>query len=129
MSLDVEGALHALESGEEAARRRAVGQLGASGQQGAIRPLLVAVGDESWSVRQDAIEALTGFPPKSLLPVLESALREASDAGLRNASMEIYVRLGPPGAAPPGPIISEPGSHAYTYHRLTDKKIPESVTA
>ncbi len=100
MSLDVESALHALQSGEEAARRRAVGQLGASRQQGAIRPLLVAVGDESWSVRQDAIEALAGFPPKSLLPVLESALREDSDAGLRNASMEIYVRLGPTAADP-----------------------------
>ncbi len=62
MSLDVQGALRALQSGEEAARRRAVGQLGASRQQGAIRPLLVAVGDESWSVRQDAIEALMAEP-------------------------------------------------------------------
>ena len=100
MSLDVQGALRALQSGEEAARRQAVDQLGASGHPDAIRPLLVAVGDESWAVRQDAIEALVGFAEPALLPALESALREDSDAGLRNAAMEIYVRLGTAAAEP-----------------------------
>lgn len=108
MSLDVESALRALQSGEETARRRAVGQLGASRHPDAIRPLLVAVGDESWSVRQDAVEALTGFPSESLLPVLESALREDADAGLRNASMEIYVRLGSTAAQPLMALLGDP---------------------
>ena len=45
-------------------------------------------------MRQAAVEALAAFPAAALLPALESALRDGDDAGLRNASMEIYVRLG-----------------------------------
>ncbi len=79
--------------GEEPARRRAVADLGGSGRPEAIAPLLVAVGDESWAVRQAAVEALAGFPPEALLPALEAALRDGDDAGSRNAAMEIYVDL------------------------------------
>jgi len=45
-------------------------------------------------VRQAAIEALASISRESLLPALEVALRDGADAGLRNAAMEIYVRLG-----------------------------------
>ena len=86
--------LDLLRHGEEPARRRAVAELGGSARPEAIAPLLVAVGDDSWAVRQAAMEALVGFPPGHLLPALESALRDDDDAGSRNAAMEIYVRLG-----------------------------------
>ena len=54
----------------------------------------MAVSDDSWNVRQAAIDALAGLARESLLPSLEVALRDGADAGLRNAAMEIYVRLG-----------------------------------
>ena len=100
MSPDLQAALAALRRGEEAARRRAAAELGGSGLPEAIAPLLGAVGDDSWGVRQAAVDALAGFARESLLPALEAALRDGEDAGLRNAAMEIYVRLGP-AAAPP----------------------------
>ena len=86
--------LDLLRHGEEPARRQAVADLGASGRAEAIAPLLVAVGYDSWSVRQAAIEALVAFRPGALLGALEAALRDDDDAGSRNAAMEIYVRLG-----------------------------------
>jgi len=102
VSVDIQGALEVLRVGEETARRQAVDRLAASSRPEAIPPLLLAVGDESWGVRQAAIEALAAFPARALLPALESALREERDAGLRNAAMEIYVRLG---AAAAGPLV------------------------
>src|SRR5512145_1110220 len=95
MTLDIQAALASLRSGEESVRRRVVEDLGRSGQPEAILPLLLAVADESWPVRQAATEALAGFDEGALLPALESALRDDENAGLRNASMEIYVKLGP----------------------------------
>ena len=79
-------ALETLRHGEEPARRRAVADLAGSGRPEGIAPLLLAVGDESWAVRQAAIEALVGFPVGHLLPALEAALRDDDDAGSRNAS-------------------------------------------
>src|SRR5262245_40806495 len=94
MTLDVQGALEALRSGEEAVRRATVDHLGRSGVKEAIAPLLTAVGDDSWPVRQAATEQLTGFDRDALLPALEAALRNNEDAALRNAAMEIYVKMG-----------------------------------
>ena len=88
MSLDIEAALEALRTGEESVRRETVELLAASGSESAIKPLLVAVGDESWPVRQASAERLASFDPALLLPVLESALRDEEDAAVRNAAME-----------------------------------------
>src|SRR4029079_4797617 len=89
-----------LRTGEEPARRALVEDLGRSGLAEAIPPLLVAVTDEGWAVRQAAAERLSAFDRGLLLPALEVALRNEEDAATRNAAMEIYVRLGPP-AVPP----------------------------
>jgi len=51
------------------------------------------VADDSWSVRQAAGEQLARFDASALLPALDAALRDHENAGLRNAAMEIYVRL------------------------------------
>ena len=100
MSPDVQSALETLRHGEEHARRRTVADLASSGRREAIAPLLVAVGDESWAVRQAAIDALARTAPEALLPALEAALRDGDDASARNAAMEIYVRLGASATAP-----------------------------
>ncbi len=94
MALDAAAALEILRHGEEHARRRVVAELAGSERREAIAPLLVAVGDESWAVRQAAVEGLARLTPDALLPTLEAALRDGDDAGSRNAAMEIYVRLG-----------------------------------
>ncbi len=100
MTLDIEAALEALRTGEESVRRETVELLAASGSERAIKPLLVAVGDESWPVRQASAERLAAFDPALLLPVLEGALRDEEDAAIRNAAMEIYVKMGAAAIAP-----------------------------
>src|SRR5437867_5375801 len=95
MTLHRTAAPESLRTGEEPVRRRVVEELGRSGQPEAVTPLLMAVADESWPVRQAAAEALVAFDEAPLLPQLEAALRNDEDAGMRNAAMEIYVRLGP----------------------------------
>jgi HEAT repeat protein len=100
MAIDIQSALECLRSGEESARRRVVDELGRSHAEEAIPPLLLAVADDSWPVRQAASEQLLGFPPALLLPALEEALRDEVNAGRRNAAMEIYVRLGPAAVDP-----------------------------
>ena len=98
--IDIQAALESLRSGEEAARRRVVEELGRSGRPEAIPPLLMAVADESWPVRQAAAERLVAFDQAALLPHLEKALRDDDDAAMRNAAMEIYVKMGPAAARP-----------------------------
>src|SRR5687768_4952295 len=93
--IDIRAAIESLRTGEESARRQAVEDLGRSGRPEAIAPLLSAVADESWPVRQAAAQTLAGFDPATLLPHLEKALRNDEDAALRNAAMEIYVKVGP----------------------------------
>lgn len=94
MTLDIEAAVRSLRTGEESLRRQVVEQLGRSGQAAALQPLLLAVADESWQVRQAAGEQLQAFEASLLLPALEAALRDDENAAMRNAAMEIYVRLG-----------------------------------
>src|SRR5687767_4914457 len=98
--MDIDAALNALRTAEESKRKQVVDTLGASRAPEAVAPLLLAVGDESWPVRQAATEQLAAFPPAVLLPALEAALRDNANANLRNAAMEIYVKLGAQGVPP-----------------------------
>src|SRR5687767_7927953 len=100
MTIDIQAALEVLQNGEEPQRRRTVEELSAARAAGAVLPLLLAVGDESWPVRQAAAEALVSFPAPLLFPALETALREQENASLRNAAMEIFVKMGPAAVAP-----------------------------
>src|SRR5688572_13811996 len=93
--IDIRAAVESLRTGEESTRRRVVEELGRSGRPEAITPLLMAVADESWPVRQAAAERLAAFEQAALLPHLEQALRDDEDAARRNAAMEIYVKMGP----------------------------------
>lgn len=94
MTLDIQAALDTLRKGEEARRREVVHQLAEGQTTESVRPLLIAISDDSWTVRQAALDYLVAFPPKTLLPVLEDALRDDADAGLRNAAIEVYVQSG-----------------------------------
>src|SRR4026209_2498310 len=98
--MDIQKATESLRGGEESVRRRAVDELGRSRSAAAIDLLLMAVGDESWPVRQAAADHLLDFDPGALLPALERSLRDNANAGMRNAALEIYVRLGAAALAP-----------------------------
>jgi HEAT repeat protein len=100
VTIDIQAALESLRSGEEAVRKEVVERLGRSRASEAVTPLLLAVADESWPVRQAAAEQLAGFAPEQVLPALEGALRDDEDAGMRNAAMEIYVKIGGVAVAP-----------------------------
>jgi HEAT repeat protein len=115
VTLDIQAALQALRSGEEAVRRRVVEDLGRSGASEAIAPLLLAVADESWPVRQAAADRLSAFPEASLLPALEAALRDDENAGMRNASMEIYVRLGSAATEPLLGLLADPDEEVRNF--------------
>ena len=66
--IDIQAAIESLRTGEESVRRRVVDELGRSGRPEAIPPLLMAVADESWPVRQAAAELLAAFDQAALLP-------------------------------------------------------------
>ena len=81
MTLDIQAAIEALRSGEEALRRRVVEDLGRSAAPEAISPLLLAVADESWprcARRRPTVSPV--FPRSALLPALEAALRDGENA-------------------------------------------------
>ncbi len=79
--MDIQAALEQLRSGEESVRRHVVDELGRSGRPEAITPLLLAVADESWPVRQAAAERLAAFDDGARsCPRLEAALRDDENA-------------------------------------------------
>jgi HEAT repeat protein len=92
-----------------------VDELGASRRPEAIAPLLMAVADESWPVRQTAAEHLAAFDPPTILPALEAALRDDEDAGARNAAMEIYVKLGAIAVAPLLQLLGDPDEEVRNF--------------
>jgi HEAT repeat protein len=108
MNSDVAAALRTLREGEESARRELVDALVRARTPAAVSVLMVAAQDESWAIRQAALDGLVGCAPASVLPVLESALRDGANAGARNSAMEAYVRLGAPALAPLLRLLRDP---------------------
>ena len=57
--------------------------------------LFAALGDNSWRVRKEAVEVLVASRPgREDCAVLIELLRDEDNAGLRNAAVELLVRLG-----------------------------------
>ncbi len=57
--------------------------------------LFRALGDESWRVRKEAVEMISAIPAAAdMTEELIELLRSQDNAGLRNAAVEILVRLG-----------------------------------
>lgn len=59
-----------------------------------LRPLMAAVADASYRIREAALDALGSYESSDILPLLEVQLRDHGDANLRNAAIEVLPRLG-----------------------------------
>lgn len=82
-------------SSDEETRRRAVVDLADFPVAEAKDCLFQALADDSWRVRKEAVELLSASClPSELTEELIALLRSQDNAGLRNAAVEMLVRLG-----------------------------------
>ncbi|HEY6872600.1 MAG TPA: HEAT repeat domain-containing protein [Geobacteraceae bacterium] len=84
-----------LGSPDEEMRRLAVVGLAAYPLADVRESLLLAMGDGSWRVRKEAVDALLGGPVgEEIMETLVGMLAAHDNAGLRNSSVEALERLG-----------------------------------
>ena len=84
-----------LSSSDEEKRRLAVTGLAGYPVTEVKEHIFQALGDESWRVRKEAVELLSGISiSREMIEELIALLRSRDNAGLRNAAVEILVRLG-----------------------------------
>jgi HEAT repeat protein len=85
----------ALRSAEPETRRRALRELPSLAPPDAVRLVLVALGDDDWRVRKEAVLTVRELAPRDLVIAgLTAALGDAERVGLRNACVEALVQLG-----------------------------------
>ena len=82
-------------------RRRAVIALEESGSERTGELTLLALGDEDWRVRKEAVRVATELSVRlSLLPDLVAAIAQGDNVGLRNAALEVLGNLGSQASKP-----------------------------
>lgn len=88
--------IHAdLQSSDEEIRRSALQLLKGVSSPGAEAALFIAMGDESWRVRKEAVECyVCSQPDLDSIERLLDLLRSEDNAGLRNSAAEAVIRLG-----------------------------------
>lgn len=86
-----------LNSPEEEIRLQGLREISHLDMAEALGAIFCALGDESWRVRKEAVNLYLGLPTAERLSgqVIE-LLHSEDNAGLRNAAVEILVRLGRP---------------------------------
>lgn len=84
-----------LRSSDEETRRLAVVSLSGHPFEKAREALLIAMGDDSWRVRKEAVDTLLAFPfSPEIVEILVQMLRSHDNAGMRNSAVEALERLG-----------------------------------
>lgn len=84
-----------LEDVDPEARRRTVMALENSGAEEAGELVLVALGDEDWRVRKEAVRVASALAERmSLVSDLVAAITQGENVGLRNAALEVLGHLG-----------------------------------
>jgi len=92
---NIEALAHQLRSLDEEMRRQAVVGLAAHPLTETKENLFLALGDASWRVRKEAVDALlSAAPGDEVIEELILMLRSHDNAGLRNSSVETLERLG-----------------------------------
>jgi HEAT repeat protein len=98
-----------LSSSDEETRRIAVVGLAEYPVGETKECLFQALGDESWRVRKEAVEVLSAsFFSSEMMQELIGLLRSQDNAGLRNAAVEILVRLGTKAVPTLHPYVNDP---------------------
>ncbi len=82
-----------LRNGDEIARREAARNLGLIKSDNGLRALLDAFGDDSWLVREMAVESILKVGDESGLAIFLSVLKD-KDARVRNSAVKILTGLG-----------------------------------
>lgn len=92
---------NALRSPDEETRRSALKSLKSIPLADSFDVVSIAMGDESWRVRKEAVDAfLCSTPDKVFIEKLLDLLRNEDNAGLRNSAAEAVIRLGSLAAQP-----------------------------
>ncbi|MCK4739115.1 MAG: HEAT repeat domain-containing protein [Deltaproteobacteria bacterium] len=91
--MSVKAIIEELKSSDEFARREACRMLGEMGAKEALTSLVGAFSDDSWLVREAAVEALIKIGDERGLSLLFSVLKD-KDARVRSAAVEILTGLG-----------------------------------
>ncbi len=92
---------NALRSPDEETRRSALKSLKSIPLADSFDVVAIAMGDESWRVRKEAVDAfLCSAPDKVSIEKLLDLLRNEDNAGLRNSAAEAVIRLGSLAAQP-----------------------------
>jgi len=102
-SASVESLTRTLKCTDEEVRREAARSLGLIGDPKAIKPLMEAMTDERWFVRETSALALGRIKDPSVMEVLVTALKDRS-AGAREAAAKALGEIGDPRAI--GPLIN-----------------------
>lgn len=85
----------ALRDPDPEVRRLAVIALETSGAEATGELAVLALGDEDWRVRKEAVRVATALALRlSLLPDLVAAITQGENVGLRNAALEVLGNLG-----------------------------------
>ena len=93
----------------EEARRCAVHELHGVALEQSRERLWTALGDSSWRVRKEAVEVLLAARPNTeQIDSLIRLLRDEDNAGLRNATAEVIVRLGKKAVPALLPYLQDP---------------------
>ncbi len=83
-----------VKNGTEESRYQVVKDLSQLNSPRAIPFLMEAVGDESYRVREEALQGICSFPSEVVFPWLGAFLRNHDNANLRNAAIEAFPRYG-----------------------------------
>ena len=90
----LEQAIKALNADDEETRLQGLRALNACDPEKILAPLFQAFGDPSWRVRKEAIDLYLRMPvSRELIGEIIELLHAEENAGLRNAAVELLVRL------------------------------------
>ncbi len=90
-----EEAFKALNSEDEEVRLQALRSLAGGDPEQILPPVFKSFGDDSWRVRKEAIGLFLGLPMRrELIGDVVELLHAEENAGLRNAAVEILVKMG-----------------------------------
>lgn len=109
MTIRLEEIQNRLQSDDEEVRRSALPMLKGLPLRESLGLIFTAMGDASWRVRKESVEAFMGLAPdESAVERLLELLRSEDNAGLRNSAAEAVIRLGALAALPLVRMVNDP---------------------